>query len=145
MPAAKEYKGAVWPIRMNTDGNLERGTRKRTIKSDIRMILKGRRYVNSANGGDRLMRPGFGSIFYNKLITAFDPDIQVPVAQTEIRTQLAPLEKESLVNIDTIAVDDPEEGHLRAAIGFSDKTESFRDSYIYETETESPTSGGGSL
>lgn len=138
MAGAAEYKGVVWPVRMNSDGNYERGTRSQTIRSDIRMIFKGRRYVNQRILGDRLMRPGFGSIFPQQILKAFDPDVLIPVSTSEAYSQLAILEKDSLVKIDRVYVSSDVDGALSIAIEYTNMLNNQRDTYSYEIDTESP-------
>jgi len=138
-----DYKGALFPVTVLPDGNFLTGARRETIRSDIRMIFLGRRFVNADNVGDRVMRPGFGSIFWNQLMSAFDDDVMVPVAKSEVASGLRLLEQSRLIRVQSISVSSPQAGALKIRIAYIDRVDDFRDAYEFEVETQSPASNGG--
>jgi len=133
-----KYRGVIWPIKMLPDGNLLTGTRSETIRSDIRMIFSTRRFVSGEIGGDRLMRPGFGTIFCNQLLKRFDDDIQIPVFRSEVVTSLRILEEERLIRILEIGGHVPQDGAIQMQIAYFDLVENYHVDYEFEVGTELP-------
>ncbi len=130
--ADENYKGVLWPIRMQSDGNLVTGTRRETIRSDLKLTIQTRRFVNKDTSGERPFEPDIGTLFPGALLSRFDPSVFVPVSRAEIVGVFQFFEREKLVRLAGVSADRPLEGALRLVIFYDIFPEDFRDNYAYE-------------
>ena len=128
----ENYKGVIWPIRMQADGNLVTGNRRETIKCDFKLTILTRRFVNRDNGGERPMEPDFGTIFSQALLRVFHAHLWVPIARGEIISAFQVFERERLVRLQEVLASIPQDGALRLSIRYLDLLENFVDNYNYD-------------
>ena len=130
------YAGVLWPLRLNTRGDFDKGSQREVVRSDIRTVLQTRRFFALGQGGERVMRPGAYGLVPTLLFDVFDPDVLVPLVQTWVEEALDSLVRNGKITIRKVSVDpryDPE--RLFIHIEYYLREENIREEF--ETEIQS--------
>lgn len=130
------YAGVIWPLRLNTRGDFDKGSQREVVRSDIRTVLQTRRFFTLGQGGERVMRPGAYGLVPTLLFDIFDPDVLIPLVESWVEEALDSLVRNGKITIRKVAVTaDYEPSRLLIKIEYYLREENIRD--VYETEIQS--------
>ena len=139
-----KYAGVIWPLRLNSRGDFDKGTQRVVVRSDIRTVLQTRRFFSLGQGGERVMRPGAYGLVPTLLFDIFDPDIVVPLVESWVEEALDHLVRNGKITIRKVAVEakyDP--ARLRVFIAYLLRDENIREEFETEIQSFEPLSSSG--
>lgn len=132
------YKGLLWPLRRNSQGDFVTGDASEVTKSDLRTIFGTRRYLSPESGGERVMRPGAFCQLPLSLIEPFEPELLEPLLQAYLEEGLAFLVNEGRINVLDIRIAfSYARGEVAIEIDYEVIETNFRGTYSFEIATES--------
>lgn len=133
------YQGLLWPLRMHSRGDFQKGSLREVIRSDLRVALQTRKFIDVSRGGERVMRPGAYGLVPALLFQIFDPDLLVPLVESWVEEAVDWVVRAGKIDIQRIEVVPlygPERLHIY--IDYIVLEENVRDSFETEILSENP-------
>jgi hypothetical protein len=134
-----KYAGVLWPLRLNSRGDFDKGFQREVLRSDIRAVLQTRRFLDLRRGGERVMRPGAYGLVPILLFDVFDPDVLVPLVETWVEEAMDWLVRAGKLSVQRILVSpfyDP--ARLNIKIDYLVLEENVRDTFETEIQSFTP-------